>query len=115
MSASSIRNRDIDDALRTLATEYGVSVHFVPATGKGHRRVVFTRNDGVSRFNVLSGSPSSGGVLLAVCRQARRTLRDLSSISFHGGSCRGASALRAKPCSQRDAYHVRSERGRVTY
>jgi hypothetical protein len=78
MSSSSIRNREIDDALRNLAEQVGAAVTFEPRAAGCHRRVVFTLN-GVSRFNVLSNSPSSGGVLHAARRQAKRTLRSMGA------------------------------------
>jgi hypothetical protein len=77
MASSSIRNREIDDALRNLAEEVGAAVTFEPRCGC-HRRVRFTYN-GKSRFDVLSNSPSSGGVLHAARRQAKRTLRSMGA------------------------------------
>jgi hypothetical protein len=41
MASTSIRNREIDDALRSLAEEVGVSVTFEPPAGR-HRRARFT-------------------------------------------------------------------------
>jgi hypothetical protein len=79
MASSASRNREIDDALRKVAEEFGAGIRFED-NPRAHRRVVFTRN-GHSRFNALSNTPSSGGVLLAVRRQAKRTLRELNSIS----------------------------------
>jgi hypothetical protein len=75
MASTSIRNREIDYALRNLAEEVGAAVTFEPGC---HRRVRFTYN-GQSRFDVLSNSPSSCGVLHAARRQARRTLRSMGA------------------------------------
>ena len=77
MASTSIRNREIDDALRSLAMQAGAAVEFEPPAGR-HRRGRFTYN-GKSRFDVLSNSPSSGGVIQAARRQARRTLRSMGA------------------------------------
>lgn len=72
------RNREIDDALVRLAEQAGALIKF-ECQGKGsHRRVYFTFN-GQSRFDVLSKTPSSGGVLHKAVSQARRTLRSLGA------------------------------------
>jgi hypothetical protein len=76
MAYRATRCREIDDALRRIADEAGAAIEFVEPIGKGHRRVVYTYN-GATRFDVLSGTPSSGGVLHVIMRQARRTLRSM--------------------------------------
>jgi hypothetical protein len=111
MASSASRNREIDDALRKMAEEFGAGIRFED-NPRAHRRVVFTRS-GHSRFNVLSNTPSSGGVLLAVCRQAKRTLRELTSIS---NSCTNpipmasAHVHNATRCASRTKTPVLSDR-----
>jgi len=78
MAHREARNREIDDALRKLADEVGAHVAFIDGCKGAHRRAVFTYN-GRSRFDTLSGTPSSGGVLHAARRQAKRTLRSLGA------------------------------------
>lgn len=72
------RSREIDDALRRLAETAGAYVEFEPANRGNHRRVYFTLN-GRTRFDTLSNSPSSGGVLHNAVAQAKRTLRSLGA------------------------------------
>jgi hypothetical protein len=72
------RNREIDDALVRLADQTGAFVRF-ECQGKGsHRRVYFSYN-GRSRFDVLSNTPGSVGVVHAALAQAKRTLRSLGA------------------------------------
>jgi hypothetical protein len=72
------RNREIDEALVRLADQAGALVK-IECQGKGsHRRVYFTYN-GRSRFDVLSNTPSSVGVVHAALAQAKRTLRSLGA------------------------------------
>jgi len=77
MSTPSNRAREIDDALRKISSEVGAQITFETTRGT-HRRAVYTLN-GRSRFDVISTSPSSGGVLNAVRRQAKRTLRSMGA------------------------------------
>jgi hypothetical protein len=72
------RTREIDEALIDLAARAGAQIEFEPNTKGGHRRVYFALN-GRTQFNVLTGTPSSGGCLNAVIRQARRTLKDMGA------------------------------------
>jgi hypothetical protein len=78
MASTQVRNREIDDALRELAERVGAHVEFIANSKGGHRRAVFTYN-GKSRFDVLSTTPSHGGVLTAATQQAKRTLRSLGA------------------------------------
>jgi hypothetical protein len=77
MAATSTRNREIDDALRKIAEEVGAAIVFETRRGC-HRRVRFTYN-GKSRFDVLSNTPSSSGVIHSARRQAKRTLRSMGA------------------------------------
>jgi hypothetical protein len=72
------RNREIDDALVRLAEQAGARVEFECRDKGAHRRVYFTYK-GQSRFDVLSNTPSSGGVIHNAVAQAKRTLRSLGA------------------------------------
>jgi hypothetical protein len=77
MSTPSNRAREIDDALREITLAAGAQVVFETPRGP-HRRAVYSFN-GRSRFDVIGTSPSSGGVLKAVRRQAKRTPRGMGA------------------------------------
>jgi hypothetical protein len=77
MASPTNRNREIDEALTKLAEEVGAHVRFEHCRGH-HRRAIFTYQ-GRSRFDTLTGTPSSGGIVHAARRQAKRTLRSLGA------------------------------------